>query len=89
MKKLLAICFAVVLALSFAVSAFAEDMTADYENGVKPVIDPILKQFSVANIVALLASVMGAGIVFVFLWWAIRRGIKILMAAIRKGRVSS
>ena len=93
MKKLFAIVLSLVLALSLSVSAFASDAgatpNADYNTVVKPIFDNILKQLSVSNIVSLLAAVIGAGIVFVFLWWAIRKGIKILMSAIRKGRVSS
>lgn len=90
MKKVLAIALAVVLTVALAVPCFAEEATtADYETVVKPIFDNILKQLSVANIVSLLAAVVGAGIVFVFLWWAIRKGISILMSAIRKGRVSS
>ena len=93
MKKVLGIVLSLVLALSLSVSAFASEAgpseNANYESVVKPIFDNILKQFSVANIVSLLAAVIGAGIVFVFLWWAIRKGLNILMSAIRKGRVSS
>ena len=93
MKKVFAIVLSLVLALSLSVSAFASEAgptdSADYSTVVKPIFDNILKQLSVSNIVSLLAAVIGAGIVFVFLWWAIRKGIKILMSAIRKGRVSS
>lgn len=94
MKKVLAIVLSLVLALSLSVSAFASEAspspsTANYDTVVKPIFDQILNQLSVSNIVSLLAAVIGAGIVFVFLWWAIRKGIKILMSAIRKGRVSS
>lgn len=89
MKKVLAIVLAAVLTVALAVPCFAEEAPAGYETVVKPIFDNILKQLSVANIVSLLAAVIGAGIVFVFLWWAIRKGISILMSAIRKGRVSS
>ncbi len=94
-KRIFAIALTVVLSLSLAVPCFASagggvtGGTADYETSVKPLFDKILEQLNVTNIVGLLASVIGAGIVFVFMWWAIRKGIKILMSAIRKGRVSS
>lgn len=91
-KKLLCVLLSACMILSLAIPTFAEEVTAgtvDYATGVKPIFDEILKQLNVTNIVSLLASVIGAGIVFVFLWWAIRKGIKILMSAIRKGRVSS
>lgn len=94
-KRVFAIVLTVVMAFCMAVPCFAEGEggvtggTADYNTAVKPLFDSILQQLNVTNIVALLASVIGAGIVFVFLWWAIRKGIAILMSAIRKGRVSS
>lgn len=94
-KRIFVVILALCLSLSMAVTCFASETggvtggTADYETAVKPLFDSILQQLNVTNIVALLASVIGAGIVFVFLWWAIRKGIAILMSAIRKGRVSS
>lgn len=92
-KKVFAIIMALCVIMTMSVSAFASSsggsQTVDYETAIKPIFDKILGQLSVANIVGLLAAVIGAGIAFVFLWWALRKGIKILMSAIRKGKVSS
>ncbi len=93
-KRIFAIVLTVVLSLSLAVPCFASDGgstggTADYDSVLKPLFDKILGQLSVGTIVGLLAGVLGAGMVFVFMWWAIRKGIGILMSAIRKGKVSS
>lgn len=54
----------------------------------KPVIDAITGQITVANVVGVLATAIGAGIGFVFMWWGGRKAIRVLMSAMRKGRVS-
>lgn len=96
LKRILAIAMALCLSAALSISAFASASgdgsgggTATFETSVKPLFDKILAQLNVTNIVALLAGVIGSGIVFVFLWWAIRKGISVLMSAIRKGKVSS
>lgn len=91
-KRIFAIVFAVVLMMTMSVSVFASSTGGDsvsYDTSIKPILDKILGQLSIANIVAMIGSFIGAGIAFVFLWWAIRKGIKVLMSAIRKGKVSS
>ena len=45
-------------------------------------------QISVATIVAVLASLVVAGIGLVFLWWGVRKAIRSLMSAFKKGRMS-
>lgn len=53
------------------------------------VISAITAQISVDSIVGVLASVVGAGVGLVFLWWGVRKAISALMAAFRKGRLSA
>ena len=45
-------------------------------------------QISVSTIVAVLATLVSAGIGLVFLWWGVRKAIRSLMSAFRKGRMS-
>lgn len=52
------------------------------------VITNVVGQFSVANIVGVLASVVAAGIVFVFLWWGVRLAFNSIMGAVKKGTLS-
>lgn len=54
----------------------------------KSVIDAVTAQFSIANIVLVLASVVGAGIVFVFLWWGVRLAFRSIMGAVKNGTLS-
>lgn len=52
------------------------------------VITAITDQISVSTIVAVLAAAAGIAIAFVFMWWGIRKVIKIIMSAVRKGKIS-
>lgn len=54
----------------------------------KSIIDAVVGQFSTANIVAVLASVVTAGIVFVFLWWGVRLAFRSIMGAVKNGTLS-
>ena len=52
------------------------------------VISGVVGQFSVANIVAVIASVVAAGIGFVFLWWGVRIAFRSIMGAVKNGTLS-
>lgn len=58
-------------------------VTADQILGV---LSGLTTQFSVANIVALIAGIIGFCVAFVFLWWGVRKGFRAAMTAITKGR---
>lgn len=93
-KKIFVVILAVILIMStMSVSVFAAEggstpTQVEYSD-VKPLIDTITQFFSVSTIVGILAGVLTTVMVFVFLWWAVRKVTKIAMAAIRKGRVST
>ncbi|WP_199536236.1 hypothetical protein [Roseburia sp. OF03-24] len=44
-------------------------------------------QISVSTVVGVLASVVGAGIGLVFMWWGVRKLARTLMAAFRSGKL--
>lgn len=52
------------------------------------VITTLTGQFSVENIVPVITTAASAAVVLAFMWWGIRKVVKIIMAAFRKGRVS-
>lgn len=52
------------------------------------VISAVTGSFSTANIVSVLASVVAAGIIFVFLWWGIRLAFRSIMGAVKNGTLS-
>lgn len=50
------------------------------------VLSGLTDQFSVSNIIALIAGIIGFCVVFVFLWWGVRKGFKAAMSAIKSGK---
>lgn len=54
---------------------------------LQPVLDSLTGQISVANVVAIIAAVLGACVGFAFMWWGIRFGKSKLMGAFKKGKV--
>lgn len=68
--------------------AFASEAGLVTSDSWAPVISAMTGQISVATVVAVLATAVGAGIGLVFMWWGARKATKVLMEAFRKGRVS-
>lgn len=52
------------------------------------VITAVTSQFSISNIVAVLASVVVSGIGFVFVWWGVRLAFSSIMGAVKNGTLS-
>lgn len=52
------------------------------------VISAMTAQISVATIVGVLATIVAACIGIVFMWWGVRKAVRALMAAFRKGKIS-
>lgn len=52
------------------------------------VMTALTGQISVSTIVGVLATLVTAGIGLVFMWWGVRKALRSLMAAFRKGKMS-
>lgn len=52
------------------------------------VMTALTGQVSVSTIVGTLATLVTAGIGLVFMWWGVRKALRSLMAAFRKGKMS-
>lgn len=52
------------------------------------VISAMTAQISVATIVGVMATIVAACIGIVFMWWGVRKAVRALMAAFRKGNIS-
>ena len=52
------------------------------------VISAMTAQISVATIVGVMATIVAACIGIVFMWWGVRKAVRALMAAFRKGKSS-
>lgn len=80
--------FAMVMMMGM--TAFASEVTGTpvTADAWKPVIAALTSQISVSTVVAALATFVTAGIGLVFMWWGLRKGLRSLMSAFRKGRMS-
>lgn len=53
---------------------------------IMEILTAITGTFSVAQIVAMIAGILGVSITFVFLWWGVRKGARVVMAAVKSGK---
>lgn len=53
------------------------------------VLSAITAQISVTTVIGVVAGAIGAAIGLVFMWWGVRKLIRVIMAAFRKGKLSS
>lgn len=65
-------------------SGFTATTASDWSS----VISALTAQISVQTIVAVLATLVASGIGLVFMWWGVRKALRSLMAAFRKGKMS-
>ena len=52
------------------------------------VITALTGQISVSTIVGVIAATAAAGVGLVFMWWGVRKAVRALMSAFKKGRLS-
>lgn len=67
-------------------------LNADGDNAVtyqtiSEVVTSVLTQFSAANIVAMLAGIIGGTIGIRFLWWGVRKAFRSIMGVVTGGRL--
>lgn len=65
-----------------------EASTAVSSSTFASVMTAITDQIDVAAVVEILAYAAGAAVGLVFLWWAVRKVMRVLMASFRSGRLS-
>lgn len=53
---------------------------------ISSILTSVTSQFSVSNIVAMIAGILGVTVVFVFLWWGVRKGFRAITKAATKGK---
>lgn len=54
---------------------------------LQTILSSVTSVIDVAGIIEILAAAIGVAAVFVFMWWGIRKGARMIMGAIRKGRL--
>lgn len=55
---------------------------------ISSILSAVTAQFSVANIVAFIAGILGVTVAFIFLWWGVRKGFRAIIKATTKGKPS-
>lgn len=70
------------------VTALASSTATVTASDWSAVVDAMTGQISVSTIVATLAVFVGAVIGIVFMWWGVRKAVRTIMAAFKKGKVS-
>ena len=77
-----------VVAFKMVTALASSTATAVTASDWESVITAMTGQVSVATIVGVLATVVAACIGIVFMWWGVRKAVRSLMAAFRKGKIS-
>ena len=77
-----------VVAFKMVTALASSTATAVTASDWESVIPAMTGQVSVATIVGVLATVVAACIGIVFMWWGVRKAVRALMAAFRKGKIS-
>lgn len=77
-----------VLARNMLVALQSGSATAVTASDWASVISAMTAQISVSTIVGVMATIVAACIGIVFMWWGVRKAVRALMAAFRKGKIS-
>lgn len=77
-----------VVAFKMVTALASSTATAVTASDWESVITAMTGQVSVATIVGVLAAIVASCIGIVFLWWGVRKAVRALMAAFRKGKIS-
>ena len=62
--------------------------TAISSTDFNSVLSTLQEQISVSTIVEVLAVAAGAAVGLAFMWWGVRKLVRVLMSAFKKGKVS-
>lgn len=65
--------------------AYADAITSSSFSGV---ISAITAQLSVSTVAEVLTYAAGIAVALVFFWWGVRKALRVIMGAFRKGRMS-
>lgn len=84
-SKVMFVTFVMLSVLGIPSLAFADAITSTSFSGV---ISAITSQISVTTVAEVLTYAAGLAVALVFFWWGVRKALRVLMGAFRKGRMS-
>ena len=64
------------------------DVMTDMANTIAPLQEALVSSITPAQIVAVLAGIIGVGMTFVLMWFGVRKLISIFKKAVTKGKIS-
>lgn len=67
---------------------YLAEATAVSATDFQSVLDTLQSQISVSTIVGVLVVAAGAAVGLAFMWWGVRKLVRVLMSAFKKGKVS-
>ena len=65
---------------------YLTETTSVTSETIMSILDAITAQFSITQIVAMIAGLLGVSMAFVFLWWGVRKGSKMVISAVKSGK---
>lgn len=69
-----------------AIIAFEGNSAGVGFSDISDILTSVTTQFSVANIVAVIAGILGVTTAFVFLWWGVRKAYRAIIAGTTRGK---
>ena len=89
-NKVVALTMLLLMVPAFAFAETTPSAGGDFSTTeLSTIINTITGSINVTSIVGMIAAMITACIGIVFMWWAIRKGIRVIMSAVRKGKVSA
>lgn len=82
-KMITSVTLAFALALNVCSLAFATTSTTDFSS----ITTAVTGKLTVSEVTALIASIIGAGIGFVILWWGARKLTRAIVGAFKSGKI--
>lgn len=64
------------------------ESTAISSSAFTSVLTALQEQISVSSVVEVLAVLAGAAVGLAFMWWGVRKLVRVIMSAFKKGKVS-
>ena len=78
----------VATAVAAPVSMLASETVDTFEaSDWQPILNMLTEQINVGTIIAIIAAAIGAGLALVFMWWGIRKLIRVVMTAFKTGKL--
>lgn len=65
---------------------FSSGGSAVTSDTIMDILNAVTSQFSITNIVQFIAGILGVTVAFVFLWWGVRKGFRLIVKATTKGK---